>query len=327
MRTFGRWLGRVLAFLLVAGGLLWWLAPRETMDPALRFDAGALPEDLDAWLATREAVIPGIVPGAEKEIVWAGEPGARTPFAVIYIHGFSATKHETRPLADEVARALGANLYFARLAGHGRDGAAMATAHPEDWMTDMAEALAIGRRLGERVLVIATSTGATLATVALADPAGAEGVAGAVFVSPNYRLASGAAQAILDAPFARQWAPLVAGAERAFEPLNAEHARWWTTRYPTAALFPMATLMRHARGIDPARIRVPLFLIRSPADRVVSAAETDRIAAAWGAPVRTLAPDLGPGDDPHAHVVAGAILSPSQTAPLAAAVTDWARGL
>lgn len=327
MRSFGRWMGRILAFTILTVALVWWLAPRERMDATLAFDSSVLPDDLDAWLAGREATFSDIVPGAEKAIVWAGEAGARTPLSVIYVHGFSATRHEISPLPEDVAKALGANLYFARLAGHGRGGAAMATASPEDWMFDMAEALAIGRRLGERVLVIATSTGATLVTVALADPGGAEGVAGAVFVSPNYRLASGAAQAILDAPFARHWGPLVAGAERSFEPVNEAHAKWWTTRYPTEALFPMATLMRHARGLDPAAIGVPLLVIQSPADRVVDAAETARMAAAWGGGARLIAPDLGPGDDPYAHVVAGEILSPSQTAPLTAAVVDWAGGL
>ncbi|HMO07618.1 MAG TPA: alpha/beta hydrolase [Paracoccaceae bacterium] len=246
---------------------------------------------------------------------------------MVYVHGFSADRQEVRPLPDLVAQGLGANLYFARLAGHGRTGEAMAQATPEDWMHDMAEALAIGRRIGDRVLVIGTSTGATLITVALADPAGTEGVAGVVLISPNYRLASGLSQAILDAPFVRAWGPLVAGSERSFEPLNEGHARQWTTRYPTAALFPMATLMRRARAIDLGSIAVPALFIQSPADRVVSAPETARVAAAWGGPTLLHAPDLTPQDDPHAHVVAGDILSPSQTAPLAALVVDWAQGL
>ncbi|MFN4157480.1 MAG: alpha/beta hydrolase [Gemmobacter sp.] len=296
------------------------------MDASLRFDATVLPQDLDGWLASRERVISDITPGAQKQIVWAGAPGARTPLAVIYIHGFSATLQEVRPLPDEVARGLGANLYFSRLAGHGRTGQALAEARPEDWMIDMAEALAIGRRIGERVLVIGTSTGATLASIALVDPAGAEGVAGAVLISPNFRLAS-AAGAILDLPLARHWAPLVAGAERSFVPQSAEHARWWTTRYPTVALFPMATLMRHARGLDFGATRVPVLILQSDGDRVVDAAETARVASAWGAPARLVAPVMGDRDDPYSHVIAGDILSPGQTGPLVQAILDWAAGL
>lgn len=326
MRSVGKWLGRLLALTIATLAAIWFLAPRETMDATLSFDTNALPDDLTGWLASRESVFSDIRPGAEKEIVWAGAPGERTPLAIVYVHGFSATKQEIRPLPDMLAQDLGANLYFTRLAGHGRTGEAMATATPEDWMTDMAEALAIGRRLGERVLLIGTSTGGTLVTVALADPSGAADVAGAVLVSPNFRLAS-AAGPILDLPLVRHWGPALVGRERSFAPANAGQAQWWTTTYPTAALFPMATLMRHAQGLDFAAMTVPVLILQSPDDRVVDAAETARVATAWGAPARLAAPALTPADDPHAHVIAGDILSPAQTAPLAAIVLEWARGL
>jgi hypothetical protein len=65
---------------------------------------------------------------------------------------------------------LGANLYFARLKGHGRSGDAMLEGSVQGWIDDFAEAVAIGRRLGERVVIMATSTGASLATSAAAGP-------------------------------------------------------------------------------------------------------------------------------------------------------------
>lgn len=326
MRSLGKWLGRILAFTILTVGAVWFFAPRDTLDASLSFDSSVLPENLDDWLAQREAVFSDITPGTEKRILWAGDAGARTPLAVVYIHGFSATSQEVRPLPDLVAEGLGANLFFTRLAGHGRGGDAMATASPEDWMFDMAEALAIGARLGERVIVMGTSTGATLATVAAADPEAARSMAGVVLISPNYRLRA-VAGAILDLPLARHWAPLVAGAERSFEAMNEGHARYWTTRYSTAALFPMATLMRHARGLAFDRITVPALFIQSPDDGVVDPAETARVAAAWGGPARSHAPVMGSGDDPYAHVIAGDILSPGQTAPMTALILDWARGL
>ena len=95
-----------------------------------------------------EQQFPDIRPGAAKRILWAGEKGARTPLAIVYIHGFSGSAEEIRPVPDEVARTLGANLYFSRLAGHGRRPAAMAEPDAGDWIEDMAEAMAIGRRLG-----------------------------------------------------------------------------------------------------------------------------------------------------------------------------------
>jgi alpha-beta hydrolase superfamily lysophospholipase len=327
MLSFGKWAGRVLALLVVTVAVLWLLVPRDGLDPRVTFDAAALPEDLDGWLATREAVFTDITPGAQKQIVWAGAMGAKTPLAVVYLHGFSATLEEVRPLPDDVAKGLGANLYYTRLAGHGRPGAALGDVVPEDWITDLDEALAIGHRLGDRVLLISTSTGGTLATLAAVDPARAQGLAGVVMISPNYRLRDTLAQTLLDAPLIRYWGGLVAGEERSFEPSGPEHAKWWTTRYPTAALYPMAALMRGVRAMDPSKATVPALFIASPEDRVVDPATTADIAARWGAAAQVEHPVLTAADDPWHHVLAGRVLSPTQTGPMVAMILDWARGL
>lgn len=327
MRRVLRLLAAALVLTALAVAALWVLAPRTAVDLSVRFDPAAIGDDVDAWLAGREAVFGDITPGAEKRVVWAGAAGTRTPLAVIYLHGFSATSEEIRPVPDAVAQALGANLYFTRLAGHGRGGAAMAGATAEDWVLDLDEALAVGRRIGDRVLIIATSTGGTLATVAALDPARAQGVAGVVLVSPNYRLADRTAQTLLDAPFIESWGTAVAGAERSFAPRSAEHAKWWTTAYPTAALFPMGALMRQVRALDPAAARVPALFVIAPGDRVVDAATGLDVAARWGAAAATHTPALTAADDPYAHVVAGRIMSPDQTEPVVAAILAWAAGL
>ena len=324
------WLLRILLVLAVLGGgaLLagFAAAPPPKVSLATAFDAVTLPPDLDAWLAGREAVLADITPGAEKRILWAGERGTRTPFAVIYLHGFSATSQEIRPLPDDVAKAMGANLYFTRLAGHGRDGNALAGASARDWITDLDEALAIGRRIGERTLIIGTSTGGTLAALAAVDPTRAEGLAGIVLLSPNFSLRPLAAR-ILDLPLAERWGPMVAGAERSFIPRNAEHGKWWTTRYPTSALFPLAELMRTARAQDYAQARMPALFIQAPGDLVVDPAWSGRVADAWGGAVTREVPRLTARDDPYSHVIAGAILSPDQTAPLTAVILAWAASL
>jgi pimeloyl-ACP methyl ester carboxylesterase len=330
MRTFGRilgWLILTVAGLAGALALAVWLWPAEAPLRAAPFDEATLPADLDGYLAARERIIPGIVPGTEKRIVWAGAPGVRTPLAVVYVHGFSASSEEIRPVPDRVAADLGANLYFTRLAGHGRDGAAMGAATAEDWMIDLAEALAIGGRIGERVVLIGTSTGGTLiiAGLGLQTP-GADRVAGVVLVSPNLRLAS-ARGMLLDLPLADRWGPLLMGREQGFEPANEMQAAYWTERYPTVAVMPMARLMRAARAVDVGALRVPALFIWSDADQVVSATAIRAAAAAWGGPVTRLPIAPGPGIDPSAHVIAGDIRSPAATGPVAEAITAWARAL
>jgi alpha-beta hydrolase superfamily lysophospholipase len=296
--------------------------PRDSVDRTISFDAAILPDDLDSYLATSEVAFTDITTGSAKRIVWAGARGAKTPLAIVYVHGFSATAEEIRPVPDNVARAAGANLFFTRLAGHGRSGEALATATAGDWVEDMAEAMAIGRRLGDRVVVLATSTGAPLAAIAATDAGMSEGLAGVVMVSPNFGLKSTAGM-ILDMPLARWWGPLVAGATRSFEPVNAEHAAHWTVSYPTTALFPMAALVREGRGLDFSLAKVPLLLIYAEADEVIDPARIPTVAGAWGGPVAEEKLVMGAGDDPYHHVIAGDILSPGQTARATEVIMAW----
>ncbi|MFZ1469216.1 MAG: alpha/beta fold hydrolase [Paracoccaceae bacterium] len=311
-------------FLLFA--LLWLIAPVEPVDHEISFNAKGLEGDLDLWLQMTEQQFPDIRPGAAKRILWAGEKGARTPLAIVYIHGFSGSAEEIRPVPDEVARTLGANLYFSRLAGHGRRPAAMAEPDAGDWIEDMAEAMAIGRRLGDRVLVIGTSTGATLAAIAATDPRLSPGMAGVVMISPNFRLASPAAM-ILNLPYARWWAPVLTGQTRSFDAQNPSHAKHWTNSYPTTALFPMAALMREARAQDYTAAKMPLLVIYSPEDQIIDTDAIAPVTAEWGGDVQIEQRHMQTGDDPLAHVIAGDILSPGQTEPVIDLITLWAKGL
>ncbi len=182
-----RMLAWIVVVLVVAGALAWFLGPRVPVDTTLTFDPAQVPDDVEPWIAAREAAVPGIRDGLAKEIVWADPVAkAKTPLAVVYVHGFSASKGEVRPLADKVAAALGANLFYTRLTGHGQDNAAMATGSVNAWVNDYAEALAIGRKLGERLIVISTSTGGSITTWAATQRGRSDGVAALVMISPNY---------------------------------------------------------------------------------------------------------------------------------------------
>ncbi|MEE4361728.1 MAG: alpha/beta fold hydrolase, partial [Pseudomonadales bacterium] len=132
--------------------------------------AGAEPvpeqlEALDAWLAAREARHDDLREETDERIVWAAGERRRTPLSIVYLHGFSASRRETAPLCDRMAEALGANLFYARLAGHGRSPEAMGEATVADWLDDAQRAWSLGTRLGQRVAFVGTSTGGTLATL------------------------------------------------------------------------------------------------------------------------------------------------------------------
>ncbi|MCC6006956.1 MAG: alpha/beta fold hydrolase [Rhodobacteraceae bacterium] len=316
-----RWT-RALAFLTILAGvsLAVSIGPRLPVSPTpASVEVPGLARAA-SWLADREAGTPALVPGAEARIRWAGEEGLRTPLAIVWLHGFSASPPEVSPLFEKVAGDLGANLYMARLTGHGQDGAALGAATAAQWQRDAAEALALGAVLGERVVLAGGSTGGTLAL--LAASAAENSPAGLVLLAPNLLLASPTGR-VLTWPWARQVLPIILGAERGFAPLNEDHARLWTERYPLSALFEMAAVTQAARALDPGAQHVPLLVLAAEADRVVSTAAARDLALSWGGPARMEMRRLGPGDDPLAHVLAGDILSPAQTEPMARLIGAW----
>ena len=326
MKKLGKFIGRVIVVLAVAGAAFWVFAPREPVVIDTGFDTTRLGNDIDAYLAAVESSYADITPGVEKHVVWAGEAGVKTPISIVYLHGFSATAEEIRPVPDNVAAALGANLHFTRLQGHGRGGAAMATATVGAWAADLAEAMAVGRAIGDRVVILSTSTGGTLAALAASDAALREGLAGIVFVSPNFATRDKGAATILSLPMARTIAPIMAGAEYAWEPRNEAHGKYWTTRYPVEALVPMQALVNHVEGLDYAAMTTPALFIYLDDDRVVDASRTTEVVEMWGGPKTVLRPSLTEADDPGHHVVMGAITSPAQVDWGTQVVSEWILG-
>ena len=279
MRSFGKWLGRLI-LALGAVVLAIYFAPGEQIER----EAPAQFSDPVGYLAARENA-DDITPGTEARIVWAGEEGAATETVVLYLHGFSATSEEIRPVPDRVAEQLGANLVFARLTGHGRTGAALGEARASDWVADAELFLQIARAVGDRVVVMGTSTGATLAAYVLAEPDPAEDVAAVVMISPNIEVANPAGP-LLELAGARIWVPWIAGAERSFEPINEGHGTYWTTQYPTVATVSMGTLLRETRERDYSGVSIPAGYLN-----------TNQIKS-FNHPQQRLLPQGGRGDEP-----------------------------
>lgn len=319
-----------LIVLLVLLAFALWLWPRDRELAVPQVDAAAITADPAGFLAAAEAKFSDITPGTERRILWAGAEGQRTPISVVYLHGFTATSEETRPVPDEVAKALGANLHFNRFAGHARGPRAMLEPSADDWITDLAEALAVGAAIGDRVLVIATSQGASVLTAALGTPGvrdalpGADKIAGVVMISPNFRLAKPLYAITSDLPGAGWILPLLAGDQIRSEIRNPEHERFWNTSYPTRSVLPMAKLLRAARAAEVDRINLPLLLLRSPDDQVVSNRATDQLLRNWKGQVTRVEFPMAPGMDKGGHVIAGQIRSPGMTPVVVSQIRDWA---
>lgn len=123
------------------------------------------PVALEQYVALRESKHK-IKKDNGARIVWADSSKTKTPYSVVYLHGFSSSQGEGDPVHRQFAKAFGCNLYLPRLADHGIDTTEQLLYFtPDRWWESSKEALAIGKALGDKVILISTSTGGTVALV------------------------------------------------------------------------------------------------------------------------------------------------------------------
>lgn len=317
---------RAALFGLFLALAVYFLGPTNAFGPEVPTARPAPPADLmqlDAWLVAQEAVHADIRPGLAKGVVWHGAAGQRTPWSVVYLHGFTASRLETAPLAEQVAAQLGANLFHSRLRGHGRSPAAMGEATVQDWLADGLEALRIGRALGEQVLVIGVSTGATLATWLAQQPEGRDGVTYA-FISPNFGPKNKSSE-LINRPWGRELALALEGDMRGQPSEDPRENHAWTQRYPTQALFPMMALVKRVRESDLSGVTAPVLVLYSAGDQTVDPAEIQALFPRLGS-ARKVLEVVDYSEAKGQHVLAGDIRAPAATPRMAQRLVDWAQG-
>ena len=309
----------ILTALAVASLLLWLATPAPLVVIAV---TPALPADVDRHIAKNEQLSMasyGLIPGTEKRVRWQ-RAEEKTHYAIVYLPGFSATRQEIAPTAELVADALGANLFETRLAGHGRATRPMQGVRAEDWLDDAAEALAIGARLGERIIVIGTSTGATLALAMVGHPA-MDNVEFIVMISPNFAPQDSSAK-WLTRPAGPLLARLFAGETRSWDPHNEEHGLYWSTSYPMRSVVEVMRLVDLAQSKLPLSLNQSILTFLSPDDTVVSPIAT-RLALAGIKARRMQLIEVHNSGDPNKHVLAGRVLSPQTTETIAAQIVEF----
>lgn len=267
---------------------------------------------LDEWLADTEHRL-GVREGVDKVIRWRreGQPDV-AKLSVVYVHGYTASRQETAPLSDKIAGVLDANLHYTRLKGHGLAGLDLLDASLDDWMADVRQALAIGKRIGERQIVIASSTGATLAALAAARSTMPDSVAALIFLSPNYGPVDRRAE-FITLPAGRALGRMLVGEWRGEEPTNPLQKKYWTVPSPTDALIPMMEGVKELRTLfETISIRIPTLTLYSKEDRVVLPEFVESNQERFTHELSRLEQVENPGDESN-HILAGDIMSPNTT--------------
>jgi esterase/lipase len=182
-------------------------------------------------------------PNNQARIVWYNDSVQQpTDYAIVYIHGFSASQEEGNPAHQTIAKKFSCNLYLARLAEHGIDTTEQLVNLTADayWETAK-QALAIGLQLGKKIILMSTSTGGTLSLkLAATYP---DKVAGLIMYSPNVEINDPNAW-LLNNPWGLQIARAVTKSNY-ITPADttAAYAQYWNTPYRLEAAVQLQELV------------------------------------------------------------------------------------
>lgn len=237
-----RWL-RISLVVIATLSVVYLLGPKPAA-PVYQLDLPAVPAAgpaLDEYVRQQEGKY-RLKPDNQARIIWQDSGFRKTPYAVVYLHGFSASQEEGNPVHRNFAARFGCNLYLSRLDGHGidtRDPLLHMTA--EGLWEDAKTALMIGHALGDKVILMSTSTGGTLALkLAAAYP---DKVYALINMSPNIAINDNLAF-LANNPWGLQLARWVSkGDFRHSSDKDPEVAKYWYNDYRLEAVVQLENLL------------------------------------------------------------------------------------
>lgn len=226
---FLKWTAIILLLLVI----IYFLGPHPS-EPVYSTAMPAVPEtakSLEEYIKAKEAQHK-IKRDNEARIVWANDSlKQKTPYAIVYLHGFSASQEEGDPVHRNIAKTFGCNLYLSRLAGHGIDTIdPMISLTADEYWESAKQALTIGKQLGDKVILMGTSTGGTNALqLAATYP---DDIAALLLMSPNIAINNDKAY-LLNNPWGLQIAKMVNGAPYVTASDSRDiYKRYWYYQYP-----------------------------------------------------------------------------------------------
>ena len=204
----------------------------------------------------------GVAPHSTERLTIHNE--AKDGYAILYIHGFGATRAEGEAVGDTIAEALNANIYYARLPGHGTTAEAHAAATFDQYLQEMETTLLQMPKLGKKVILMGTSTGALVATFLARWHS--DKLHAVILASPFWDFGDKSAR-LLNFPGGLELGQLVLGKDRDArwkkDPGNRQHPdyfKYWLAKQKFAAVVNLNNLRRYIVKKDNIeRITVPVL--------------------------------------------------------------------
>ena len=247
-----KWTGLLSSVLLLLIGLVYFMGPKPTMEA---FDNNPLDELTDLPTADQHK---NLKLNNEARIIWADSSKQKTEYSLVYLHGFSASPMEADPLHIDLAKKYGFNLYLARLDQHGlNDPDAFLKLSPKSMVESAKKAVAIGKKLGQKVILMSCSTGGSLALYLSAKDSS---IAANILMSPNIKLAD-PNSFLLSGPWGLEIAKTVVGDFRSWTPENDSIKQYWNSKYRIEGVIALQQLLNATMKKEIFRqIKQPVFM-------------------------------------------------------------------
>ena len=234
--------------------------PKPELDgtlPSIRLKTN----EVESFIKSKESKLK-IKPDNQSRIIWANDSlKTKKSYCLLYLHGFSASWYEGNPVHMDFAHRYGMNLYIPLLASHGIETTeALIDMTPDRLYESAKEALVVTQALGEKVILMSTSTGGTLCLKLAADfPELMEGL---ILLSPNVAINNSAAF-LLSKPWGLQIARNVYKSNYRItnNDFTSEDCRYWNCKYRLEAVVYLQQLVESTMKKEIfAKINKPVFL-------------------------------------------------------------------
>jgi esterase/lipase len=214
--------------------------------------------ELKDWIDTQESTFDNIKPDNASQLEFYDSIPQKTAYSILYLHGFSASTGEGDPVHRNIARALKANIYLPRLSDHGLiEQEPMFNFTGQKYLDSASEALAVAKKIGEKVIVISSSTGGTLSLILGNDPQ----IAALLLFGPNVEIYDPKSK-LLTLPWGLQIAEWVLGSKyHKMNKITEKKKNYWTIRYRLESTVELQKLVE--TGMRPEvfqRITAPVFM-------------------------------------------------------------------
>lgn len=255
---------KILSIILGVLAIVYFLGPNPST-PVYNLNLPTLPataNGIDSFILNQEKSLP-VKPNNEARVLWLNDSlKTKTPYVIVYLHGFSASQEEGNPVHRNIAKSFGCNLYLARLSQHGlKSTEELENLTAENYWESAKQAFAIGKQLGQKVILMGTSTGGTQALqLAATYP---NEVAACVLLSPNIAINDPNAW-LLNNPWGLQIARMVKGGNYNLvdKCKIEEYAKYWNCKYRLEAVVELQEMLETTMTQENfAKINCPVLTI------------------------------------------------------------------